>query len=185
MEKQNSKFVVFLYEAVSTFVTAAIIIAILFTFFIRFIGVVGSSMNPTLASGDWVILNQVGVDYQPNYGDIVVINNPGELDENIIKRVIATEGQTVNINFQTGAVYIDGKKIVERYINNETTTSFDVTFPLTVPEGQCFVMGDNRQNSLDSRSTLVGCIDVDTIIGKAAFGITDDGFVELDVRNYQ
>lgn len=178
----KDKLVTLCYEGTSVFMMAAIIIALLFTFFVRFVGVVGSSMNPTLASGDWVITSEMETSYKPHYGDIVVIAQPNGLDENIIKRVIATEGQEININFDTGAVYINGNEIVESYINNLTTNYYDMTFPLTVPEGYCFVMGDNRQGSIDSRSTIIGLIDNRYVLGKAITGITDNGFVSLDLR---
>ena len=178
----KEKFERFSYELTSIFVMATIIIAILFTFFVRFVGVVGDSMNPTLSSGDWVITSEMAYNYKPNYGDIVVIAQPNALEENIIKRVIATEGQEINIDFNRGAVYIDGKEIVEPYINNATTNYYDVTFPLTVPEGYSFVMGDNRQNSIDSRSSIIGLIDNRYILGNAIVEITEDGFSSLDLR---
>ncbi|MDO5449027.1 MAG: signal peptidase I [Clostridia bacterium] len=170
------------YEGVSVLVMASIIIAIIFTFVTRFVGVIGSSMNPTLVSGDWVLVDQSYANYKPGYGDVVVIAQPNELEENIIKRVIATEGQTVDINFETGAVYINGNEIYEKYINNATTNHYDVEFPVTVPDGMCFVMGDNRQGSIDSRSTIIGFIDNRYVLGKATTALTDDGFTSLDLR---
>ena len=119
--------------------------------------------------------------YTPGYGDIVVISQPNDMDENLIKRVIATEGQQVDINFSTGAVYIDGHEIVEKYISTPTTNYYDVNFPVTVPEGCCFVMGDNRQNSVDSRSTIVGFIDNRYVIGNAFVSVSGDGFKDLSV----
>ena len=177
----KDKLVTLCYEGTSVLVMAAVIIAILFTFFVRFVGVVGSSMNPTLASGDWVIISETEANYKPHYGDIVVIAQPNQLNENIIKRVIATEGQEININFDSGAVYINGHEIVEPYINNLTTNYYDMTFPCKIPEGFCFVMGDNRQGSIDSRSTIIGLIDNRYVLGKAFTGITDDGFTSLDL----
>ncbi len=173
-----------IYEIVSILIMATIILAIIFTFFFRFVSVVGDSMNPSLASGDLTGVSQLGMNYKPNYGDVVVISRPGELDESIIKRVIATEGETINIDFTSGRVFLDGSEIEEDYIGNPTTNAYDMDFPITVPEGYCFVMGDNRQGSLDSRSTVVGLIDNRSIIGKATFGITNDGLVSLDVSQY-
>ncbi len=178
----KDKLVTLCYEGTSVLVMATVIIALLFTFFVRFVGVVGSSMNPTLSSGDWVITSETEANYSPKYGDIVVISQPNELEENIIKRVIATEGQEVDIDFNTGAVYINGHEIIEKYINNKTTNYYDVTFPVTVPEGCCFVMGDNRQGSIDSRSTIIGFIDNRYVLGNAIVGITDDGFSSLSLR---
>lgn len=178
------KVIGFIYEIVSVLIMATVILAIIFTFFFRFVGVIGDSMNPTLASGDWTGVSQIGMNYKPNYGDVVVIARPGEMEESIIKRVIATEGETINIDFLTGRVFLDGSEIVEPYIGNATINAYDMNFPLTVPEGYCFVMGDNRQGSLDSRSTVIGLIDNRSIIGTATFGITKDGVTSLDVSQY-
>lgn len=176
--KKVSKATTGVYEATSVLVSAAVIILLVFTFLVRFAGVVGDSMNPTLTSGNWVALSQVG-EYAPAYGDIVVISQPNALDENIIKRVIATEGQTIDIDFETGTVFIDGEVLSEPYINNATTTSFDINFPLTVPEGYVFVMGDNRQDSMDSRCSEIGLIRTDYILGNAKYAVGAEGFRDV------
>lgn len=170
----------FLYEVVSVFITAFLILAITFTFIMRFIGVMGQSMEDTLHSGDWVFIQQAGA-YTPQYGDVVVISQPNKYHENIIKRVIATEGQTIDIDFSTGKVYLDGAEIVEPYIKNDTTNYYDVKFPLTVPDGCCFVMGDNRQGSVDSRSSIIGVINNSYVLGKAGYALTDNGITDLDL----
>lgn len=170
----------FLYEVVSVFITAFLILAITFTFIMRFIGVMGQSMEDTLHSGDWVFIQQAG-SYTPKYGDVVVISQPNKYHENIIKRVIATEGQTIDIDFSTGKVYLDGAEIVEPYIKNDTTNYYDVKFPLTVPDGCCFVMGDNRQGSVDSRSSIIGVINNSYVLGKAGYALTDNGITDLDL----
>lgn len=165
----------YFYEGISVVISAAIIILILFTFFFRFAGVVGDSMNPTLESGDWVVLSQTGLEYTPQRRDIVVISQPNALNENIIKRVIAVGGDTIDIDFSTGDVYVNGELRDEPYINNPTTTSFDVEFPLTVPEGYVFVMGDNRGDSLDSRSSTIGLIRNEYILGPVSFSVGSSG----------
>ncbi len=172
---QEKGFVPFAYEVASVLLSAALIILVIFTFLARMAGVVGSSMEPTLHNGNWVILSQVGMEYTPEYGDIVVVSQPNGLDEVIIKRVIATGGQTVDINFDTGVVYVDGKALTEPYTAAPTYLNFDdgVTFPLTVPEGYVFVMGDNRNDSTDSRSSLIGCIRNEYILGKVKFSVGD------------
>ncbi len=174
-EPEEKGFVPFAYEVASVLLSAALIILIIFTFFARMAGVVGSSMEPTLHNGNWVILSQVGMEYTPEYGDIVVVSQPNGLDEVIIKRVIATGGQTVDIDFDTGVVYVDGQALSEPYTAAPTYLNFNdgVTFPLTVPEGYVFVMGDNRNDSTDSRSSLIGCIRNEYILGKVRLSVGD------------
>ena len=109
------------------------------------------------------------------YGDIVVVTQPNVHNEPLIKRVIATEGQKIDINFASGQVMINNETIDEPYIADLTKTASDVTFPLIVPEGKVFVMGDNRNHSSDSRSSGVGFIDTRYILGKAQFRILPFG----------
>ena len=104
-------------------------------------------------------------------GDIVIITQPNEMNEPLVKRVIATGGEMININFNTGDVFINGEKIDEPYIKEATKRSFDVAFPYIVPDGCIFAMGDNRNDSMDSRDTRVGSIDERYILGKAVFRI--------------
>ena len=148
---------------------AILAVVILFTFVIRLIGVDGHSMVPTLQDGDrLLVLNSLLYDdYQ--YGDIVVLRKDTFLDEPIVKRVIATAGQTVDIDFNTGSVYVDGALLKENYINELTYLEEGTEFPLTVPEGSIFVMGDNRNHSSDSRDSRLGTVDTRYVIGKAVF----------------
>lgn len=136
----------------------------------RVIVVVGPSMYNTLVDGDRLILLSNTVYRNPKQGDIIVASkksfNNGEC---IIKRIIATEGQTVDIDFQQGVVYVDGVGLEEDYAYTLTTLQEGVSFPQVVPEGCVFVMGDNRNNSTDSRNPRIGFVDEREILGKAIF----------------
>ena len=146
-----------------------IILLILMLVF-RVVVVSGSSMLPTLVSGDRLLLLSTPLYHTPSYGDIIVASKDSFEDgEPIIKRVIAVEGQTVDIDFSTGTVYVDGVALNEPYINNLTTLSEGVNFPLIVEDGCVFVLGDNRGRSQDSRSPQIGQIDQREILGKAFF----------------
>ena len=177
-QKPVGKGVETLYEAVSVFISAVTIILVLFTFGWRFVGVVGNSMLPNLHSGDWLMISQ----YDPTVknGDIVVITQPNDADENIVKRVIATGGQTIDIDFNYGYVFVNGEILNEDYINNATTDKADIEFPIEIPKGYVFVMGDNRQDSTDSRSSYIGLIREEYILGKAVYNVsTRGGFVKI------
>ena len=157
----------FIYETVSVFVTALVIIAVMFTFFVRFVGVDGESMMPTLNNRDWLIVSTVNKEIEQ--GDIVISTQPNEFNEPLVKRVIAKGGQTVDIDFQTGKVYVDGEELNEPYIAEPTRAMEGNTFPMVVPEGKLFVLGDNRNDSLDSRSTDIGFINENKVLGKVVF----------------
>ena len=152
-----------------TIVTALVACILIFVFLGRTVGVIGPSMEQTLIEGDRLIISNLF--YTPKYGDIVVLRKDTFKDEPIIKRVIATEGQTVDIDFETGVVYVDGAALDEPYANTPTTLREDFEDPVTVPEGSVFVMGDNRNRSTDSRTESIGCVDTRYIIGRAVFRI--------------
>lgn len=156
-----------LYEWIRAMVCSALAVVVIFTFFVRLIGVDGRSMVPTLQDGDrMLVLNSILYDDYKR-GDIVVLRKESFLNDPIVKRVIAVGGQTVDIDFNTGSVYIDGKLLQETYINELTFLEEGTEFPLTVPEGSIFVMGDNRNHSSDSRDSRLGTVDTRYVIGKA------------------
>lgn len=158
-----------LYEWASSLITAVIAMILIFSFAARTTQVVGTSMLPTLLDRDMLVLSRIGM--QPKYGDIVVITKPNIAEETLIKRVIAVEGQEIDIDFEKGVVYVDGVALEEGYTNSPTNLQMDQNFPVRVPEGCVFVMGDNRNGSMDSRATGVGMIDTRYILGRVVWRI--------------
>lgn len=157
-----------LYEWVQALVCSVLTVVLVFTFGIRLIGVDGHSMVPTLQDGDRLLVTTSLLSGDYEYGDIVIIQKGNFAGgEPIVKRVIATGGQTVDIDFETGAVYVDGTLLEEDYINELTFVEEGTEFPLTVPEGSIFVMGDNRNHSSDSRDASLGTVDTRYVIGRA------------------
>lgn len=161
-------------------ITAVVSVVIIFTLLFRVATIDGPSMKETLHHGDKVIITNFA--YTPKRGDIVVVsrnyNNTleGVIDSQmpIIKRVIATAGQEVDIDFEKGIVYVDGKALDEPYTNTPTNRKFDVQFPVTVAPDCVFVLGDNRNDSLDSRDSSIGndgMVDTRYILGKAIYRI--------------
>ena len=158
------------YDWIQCLVSALLICVLVFAFFVRIIGIKGSSMVPTFHNADSVIISNLF--YQPKYGDVVVLRKQTFQKEPIIKRVIATGGQTVNL--VDGVVYVDGVALDEPYTLGKASYPLDysltgvtMSYPYTVPEGSVWVMGDNRTNSLDSR--YFGAVSVDDITSRAVF----------------
>ena len=153
------------YDWIQSLMAALIVCVCIFIFFIRVIDVSGSSMNPTLYNGDKMIVSDVL--YKPKAGDVVVFKSDTyDPNKALVKRIIATAGQEINIDFGTGTVYIDGEPIEEDYIAELTRNKLDFIGPKTVPEGCVFVMGDNRNKSTDSRKSEIGMVDTRTIVGR-------------------
>ena len=159
-----------IYDWIHCLSIALIICVVIFAFFVRLIDVRGTSMNPTLNNGDKMLVS--GLFYSPKAGDVVVFKKDEyDPERALVKRVIAIEGQVINIDFDNGIVYVDGEAIQEDYIMEPTTNKIDFIGPQTVPEGCVFVMGDNRNASTDSRKTEIGMVDSRLILGKAYFVI--------------
>lgn len=170
-EKQN-KIVSELFFWVQQFCLGILVICVAFSLFAKPVIVNGDSMNPTLHSKDTILIT--ANTFSLKRGDIVVVTQPWERDESIVKRVIGLPGDTININFETGEVFINGKLIKEDYILEPTRLYYDAKMPITIPDGYLFVMGDNRNGSLDSRSGKIGLIRKQYVFGKAFFRVRPD-----------
>lgn len=154
------------FHWVSGIVAVLSVIFFFIMFFFRPVTVDGPSMEPTLHSGDRLFVYSFA--YTPKQGDIVVIGTPDSSLEPIIKRIIATENQTVDVDYEKGIVYVDGVPLEEDYISGMSEKPVnELEYPYTVPEGHVFVMGDYRDESRDSRYKTVAAIDEDRIAGKA------------------
>lgn len=163
--KAKPRFWGVVYEWLDSPLYAIVLILLLFTFAFRIVGVNGESMYPTLEHGDWLTVSSVNTAIEN--GDIVVVTQPNELNEPLIKRVIAKSGDVIDINFNTGKVTVNGKTLNEPYVAEITHRKGDFNGPLVIPEGYLFVMGDNRNNSLDSRFDTIGLIDERYVLGVA------------------
>ena len=151
-------------------IAVALIIAMIIRHFVfTLVKVDGPSMNPTLTHGDTLFTTRLF--YKPAVGDIIIFRPPNSPKTPYVKRIIALEGQTVDIDPLTGAVSVDSKVYDEPYIKEPIARMGDMQFPYTVPENCVFVLGDNRNNSHDSGDSDVGAVPVKNIIGKAQFRI--------------
>ncbi len=169
-EAQNSEGgVAGFYDWIRCLIFAISVVVICLTFVFRLVDVEGPSMDNTLASKDKVIVTNFA--YTPKDNDIVVISHGAEYSKPIIKRIIATEGQSVKLDYENDRIIVDGVVIDEPYIEGTTFSGKygDNEIPDVIPEGKVFVLGDNRRVSLDSRYQEIGLIDEENIIGKAQF----------------
>lgn len=159
------------FEWVQPLLVALVVVTMLLTFVFRQVTVSGNSMYDTLKNGDRLIITNMF--YEPQVGDIVVISHGQNYDAALIKRVIALEGQTLSIDFETGDVVVDGVLLNEKYITGKTIEDprSPLQVPSVVPEGYVYVMGDNREHSSDSRNSNIGLIKKSDIVGKAQFRI--------------
>ena len=161
------------------------VVMIVFMLLFRIVVVSGSSMYSTLWDGDWLLVTGSVLYQEPKHGDIIVASKDSFNDgEPIIKRVIATEGQTVDIDFEAGIVYVDGVPLEEDYTYTPTNAQEGIVFPITIADGCIFAMGDNRNGSKDSRHPTIGMIDTREVLGRAAFlmfpGADNEGNREFD-----
>ena len=164
--RKSNQNIVEWYEAL---IFALAFLVLLFTFVVRVVAVNGSSMVPTLNSGDRLLVQSSL--FQVERGDVVVIDSYIDYGKPLVKRVIAVGGDRVDINAETGEVFVNGQLLDEPYIAEATRQKGDMEFPLTVPERYLFVMGDNRMHSTDSRYQDIGFIDERDILGQVLYRI--------------
>lgn len=167
-----------LYEWLQLFLGCVVAAVVLFNCVARLTRVDGSSMDNTLRHGEIMLIWSLG--YTPRQGDIVVLNKTSVLlpdwtePRAIVKRVIATGGQTVDVDYSSGLVYVDGQPLDEPYLPEQMRRPAPPSMQQThweVPEGSIFVMGDNRNHSTDSRDSLLGAIDTDYVLGRAVLAL--------------
>ena len=182
----QSELVATVFDWLGSLFMALVIVLLIMTFGFRIIDVDGKSMEPTLIDTDKVAITDLF--YTPHNGDIVIISHAEEYQKPLVKRVIATAGQELRIDYDKNAVYVDGEKLDEPYIQGVTVHGDIPESELNgiVPEGKVFVMGDNRGISLDSRYRQIGFIDESYIIGKAQLDVIphtydDNGVLKLDL----
>ena len=174
---KKSGFMSEIFEWIESVTFSVVLVVMLFTFLFRIVIVDGPSMENTLHTDDRVIISNFM--YKPQIDDIIVfmpktsqnMESDSLTNKPYVKRIIATEGQTVNIDAENHKVYINGVELNEPYIKELVNYAGNQKFPLTVPQGQVFVMGDNRNNSLDSRTIEVGTVDVRYILGKVVYRV--------------
>ncbi len=152
------------FDWISSIVVSFVVIFVIFCFLFRIVQVSGGSMTNTLHNGDWLLVNNSEDDIQ--FGDIIVASPDTYERGPVIKRVIGVEGDEIYIDFEKGLVYRNGKILDEPYTKTLTTKSYDVQFPVKVPKDHVFVLGDNRNGSLDSRSTKIGLVHEKYVLGR-------------------
>ena len=178
------------YELLHDMIYILAVVTLIFVFFMRMVSVEGPSMTPTLLDGDRLTLLSNTLYSEPEVGDVVVASVPTYSDgEAIVKRVIAVEGQNVDIRYSAdgvGTVYVDGEARGEPYINEAMLHPLysTISFPVTVPEECVFVMGDNRNHSADSRYPEIGIFDERYILGRAFMVVWPGRQDEYDQRDF-
>ena len=170
------------FDWVQSLTVALLVCVLVFTFVIREVSVSGTSMLDTLYDGDRLLISDLF--YKPRRGDVVVLRKESFSNEPLVKRVIALAGETVDIDFEEGVVYVNGEALDEPYILEPTHRRIDFEEEVTVPEGCVCVMGDNRNGSTDSRDLRIGCVDERLIMGHALLLIVPGTDLDSDSRDW-
>ena len=167
MDQRQRERNVLVLEWFDALVFSLTLVLLILLFVVRTVNVDGQSMVPTLQNGDQLIAYSLF--YEPERGDVVVVDGYTSFGQPLVKRVIAVGGDEVDINFENGEVAVNGALLQEDYISDLTQQQYDIRFPVTVPEGCVFLMGDNRPYSIDSRHSDIGFIDKRDLLGKVIF----------------
>ncbi len=163
---KNGKISRWIYSFAGTFLGVMMCLFTVFVFFGRTAVISGNSMEPNLHDGETVLLRSCF--YSPDYGDVIAVGRADRADASFVKRVVAKGGDEIDIDFDTHLITVNGGVITEHYkVVDALTVQGDLTYPVRVPEGCVFVLGDNRNDSLDSRFSEIGFIRLEEIAGKA------------------
>lgn len=164
------------YDFAEILMTAVLAVVLVFSFIFKTSVVNGDSMKNTLHNGDSVVIT--ALNNTVKYGDVVVISQPNVINKVLIKRVIATGGQTVTFDSENEKIFVEGQELKEPYIPEKMYFTPSMSGTFTVPEGKIFVMGDNRNASTDSRDPIIGFIDTRYVVGKVIYRVGDTRFFE-------
>lgn len=163
-EVYKSKYIKILKSTIYSLITVAAVAALIATLVMPVLQINGSSMTPTFNEGE-IVLSVKTKDLET--GDIIAFYHGNKI---LVKRVIAGAGSWVNMDDE-GNVFVDGKRIKEKYVKDKTIGDYDIEFPYQVPDGSYFVLGDHRTVSIDSRNSEIGCIEQENIVGKIVFRV--------------
>lgn len=177
-KKKKHVFSGFIFTLLSTIIFALCFIMIIFTMLMHFIGVsANNGMEPTLRQHDVVVVNKL--DKTPDIGNIIVYERTARSGNYYVSRVIASGGQTVDIDYENNCVMVDGKEINDVYKSEKMEICGNISFPFTVPENEYFILGDNRNNSVDSRFSEIGTISNSQILGVVFMRVYPYGDIEI------